>query len=160
MSRVGFYAGSFDPPTLGHLDIATRALTLVDRLVVGVGANADKHPWLALDTRLQLLGASLPAGCEVVAFEGLAVEAAREAGATLLVRGYRGAEDAGVELHMARANRALDGSLETVLLAAAPDTAHVSSRLVREVHRSGGDLSGFVPPVVAEHLTGLPPSGG
>ncbi|RKY22000.1 MAG: pantetheine-phosphate adenylyltransferase [Planctomycetota bacterium] len=160
MTRIGFYAGSFDPPTLGHLDIARRALAVVDRLVVGVGSNADKRAWLERSVRMQLLAQCLPADVEVLAFDGLAVAAARAAGASLLVRGYRGPEDVAVELHMARANRQLDDSLETILLAAEPRVAHLSSRLVREVHRASGRLSDFVPEVVAQHLAALPPWGG
>ena len=153
MARTGFYAGSFDPPTLGHVDIATRALRLVDRLVVGVGSNADKRSWIDVDTRLALLAACLPAGVEVLAFSGLAVAAARQAGATLLLRGLRSEDDAASELAMARANGQLDGGIETVMLAAGAATSYVSSRLVREVHRSGGDLTPFVPAAVAACLS-------
>lgn len=159
MPRTGFYAGCFDPPTRGHVDIVTRALCLLDRVVVGVGRNADKRAWLDLPTRLALLQACLPAGVEVAAFDGLAVDAARRAGATVLVRGLRSQEDAGVEVHMCRANRALDGALETVLVVGDAATAHVSSRLVREVHRAGASLRAFVPPVVEAHLASMPPWG-
>lgn len=160
MTRIGFYAGSFDPPTLGHVDVAIRARALVDRLVVGVGTNADKRPWLDLEARLSLLRACLPQDIEVMSFDGLAVAAARAVGATLLVRGLRSEDDAGAELHMSRANRCLDAELETVMLAASAETAHLSSRLVREVHRSGGNLTSFVPPAVAAHLAGRPRSAG
>ena len=156
MTRVGFFAGSFDPPTLGHLDLVTRAQAVVDRLVVGVGINADKAAWLPIEERLALLRALVPAEVEVVAFDGLAVQAARRAGATLLLRGVRGEADLATEMPMALANRRLAPALETVLLVGSPDVAHVSSRLVREVARSGGDVSPFVPPLVAQRLKQRP----
>ena len=156
MAVTAFFAGSFDPPTLGHVDLARRALALVDHLVVGVGRNADKRPWLPLEQRLELLREVLPDGVEVVPFDGLAVTAAREAGAGVLVRGVRNPEDASSELTMARANPLLDAGVETLVLLASTETVHISSRLVREVHRSGGDVSLFVPAPVAAALTSLP----
>jgi len=152
MPRAGFFAGSFDPPTLGHVDLVQRALGVVDRLVVGVGVNAEKQAWLPLEERLALLAGCLPEGVAVVAFEGLAVDAARRAGATLLVRGVRSEADLSLELPMALANRRLAPDLETVLLVGAPELAHVSSRLVREIARAGGDASAFLPPLVAQRL--------
>ena len=156
MTRTGFFAGSFDPPTLGHMDLVARARAVVDRLVLGVGVNADKTPWLPVEERLALLAELLPSDVVVVAFDGLAVDAARRAGATLLLRGVRGEADLAVELPMALANRRLAPQLETVLLVGAPDVAHVSSRLVREVARAGGDVSAFVPPLVAQRLQRRP----
>ena len=152
MTRIGFYAGSFDPPTLGHVELLERALALVDRLVVGVGRNVEKRSWLDVEVRLELLRAVAPEGVEVVAFEGLAVEAARSVGSTLLIRGVRGPEDVNSELTMARANRRLAPDIETLLIVGSPDTAHVSSRLVREVHASGGDVTHFVSAPVAAVL--------
>ena len=156
MTRTGFFAGSFDPPTLGHLDLVTRARAVVDKLVLGVGINADKTPWLPLEERLALLAELLPSDVTVLSFDGLAVDAARRAGATLLLRGVRGEADLAQELPMALANRRLAPSLETVLLVGSPDVAHVSSRLVREVARAGGDVSPFVPPLVAQRLKQRP----
>lgn len=152
MPRTGFFAGSFDPPTLGHVDLVARALGVVDRLVVGVGLNADKRPWLPLEERLALLAGCLPAEVAVVSFDGLAVDAARRAGATLLLRGVRSEADLSLELPMALANRRLAPELETVLLVGAPELAHVSSRLVREIARAGGDAAPFLPPLVAQRL--------
>jgi pantetheine-phosphate adenylyltransferase len=94
----------------------------------------------------------LPEGVEVMPFDGLAVAAAQRVGARLLLRGVRGPEDTSSELQMSRANRLLDPGVETLLLLASVETAHISSRLVREVHRSGGDVSLFVPPLVAAAL--------
>lgn len=152
MTRIGFFAGSFDPPTLGHLDLVTRARAVVDRLVVGVGVNSGKAPWLPLEERLALLGELLPSDVQVVGFEGLAVQAARRAGATLLLRGVRGEADLALELPMALANRRLAPELDTVLLVGSAEVAHVSSRLVREIVRSGGDATPFLPPLVAQRL--------
>ena len=160
MPRTGFFAGSFDPPTLGHLDLLRRGLLVVDRLVVGVGSNADKAPWLAVEERLALLAELVPAGVAVVPFSGLAVDAARKAGATVLLRGVRSETDMAGELQMALANRRLAPELETVVLIGAPDVSHISSRLVREVHRAGGDVSVFVPPLVAQLLARRGPGGG
>lgn len=152
MVRVGFFAGSFDPPTLGHLELVTRATAIVDRLVIGVGANADKTPWLSLEERLALLAELLPASVSAAPFSGLAVEAARRAGASLLLRGVRSEADLAVELQMALANRKLAADLETVVLVGSPEVAHISSRLVREVYAGGGEVGHFVPPLVAQFL--------
>jgi len=149
---TGIYCGSFDPPTLGHVELMERALGLVDRLVVAVGRNADKAGWLPVEERVVLLEAVAPRAATVRVFDGLAVDAAREAGARLLVRGLRSGRDLDGEMAMARCNAELAPELETVVLLASPRVAHVSSRLVREVHRGGGDLLPFVPPAVAEHL--------
>lgn len=156
MTRTGFFAGSFDPPTLGHLDLVRRAGALVDVLVVGVGYNADKRGWVPVEQRVALLRELLPQH-EVLAFDGLAVSAAKASGAQVLLRGLRGPEDLPGELHMARANAQLDPELDTVFLAASPEVAHVSSRLVREVHRSGGPIERFVPELVARYLADTPP---
>ena len=152
MPISGFFPGSFDPPTHGHVDLAQRALRVLDRLVVGVGRHADKQGWLALEERLELLRDVLPSDVEVVAFEGLAVTAAREVGASVLVRGLRDSGDASAELQMSRANSQFDADMETIFLPASMVTAHISSRLVREVHRSGGDVTRFVPAAVAAAL--------
>ncbi len=159
MERTGFFAGSFDPPTLGHLDLVRRASRLVDRLVVGIGRNVEKRAWLAVEQRQALLRELVPVSVEVVVFDGLAVTAARAAGATLLVRGVRSGADMSAEMTMALANSQLDETLETVMLVTSPDVAHVSSRLVREVHRSGGPVERFVPPEVARVLARLEEQG-
>lgn len=157
MERIGFFAGSFDPPTHGHLALVRRALHVVDRLCVGVGRNADKRGWIPVDSRIELLRSMVPERVDVMAFEGLAVEAARAAGATLLVRGLRNAADLDAEMPMALANESLAPGMETIMLVAAPGVSHVSSRLVREIHRSGGDVSAFVPADVVSFLADHPP---
>ncbi len=158
MERIGFFAGSFDPPTHGHLALVRRALHVVDRLCVGVGRNADKQGWIPVDARIELLKSMVPERVDVIAFEGLAVAAAQAAGATLLVRGLRNAADLDSEMPMALANEELAPGLETIMLVAAPGVSHVSSRLVREIHRSGGDVSAFVPPEIVKYLESHPPS--
>ena len=152
MTRTGFFAGSFDPPTLGHVDLIERGANVVDTLVVGVGINAEKTPWLPAPERVALLKEIVPAGVEVISFSGLAVTAAKAAGASLMLRGVRSSGDVEFEAQMALANRRLDDSLDTVLLVASTKVAHISGRLVRDVHRAGGDVSVFVPPVVATAL--------
>jgi pantetheine-phosphate adenylyltransferase len=158
MARTGFFAGSFDPPTLGHLDLVARARGIVDELVVGVGLNADKSPWLPLPERLALLAELLGPRVRIVSYAGLSVDAARAAGARVLLRGVRSETDMAQELQMALANRKLAPELETVVLVGSPEVAHISSRLVREVHRAGGDVSLFVPPAVVACLARRPPS--
>ncbi len=152
MVTKGFFPGSFDPPTLGHLDLMRRAAVVVDELVVGVGINAEKTPWLPARERVALLKEMAPKGVEVISFTGLAVEAARAAGAGLIVRGMRAFADVDFETQMALANRKLASDLETVLLVASTEVAHISGRLVRDVHRAGGDVSHFVPPMVVAAL--------
>jgi pantetheine-phosphate adenylyltransferase len=162
MTRTGFFAGSFDPPTFGHMDLVVRAAGVVDKLVLGIGINADKTSWLTVEERIGLLKELVPTGVDVVAFTGLAVEAARVAGARVLVRGVRSEADMAGELQMALANRRLSPGIETIVLVGSPEVAHISSRLVREVHASDGDVGLFVPPLVASALArrrlgGAPP---
>jgi pantetheine-phosphate adenylyltransferase len=159
MARTGFFAGSFDPPTLGHLDLVARARAVVDELVVGIGINADKAPWLPLHERMELLAGLLGGRARVVSYTGLSVDAARAAGASVLLRGVRSETDMAQELQMALANRRLAPGIETVVLIGSPEVAHISSRLVREVQRSGGDVSLFVPPSVVACLARRASSG-
>ncbi|MHA1524424.1 MAG: pantetheine-phosphate adenylyltransferase [Alphaproteobacteria bacterium] len=156
MTHTGFYPGSFDPLTNGHVDIVTRALGLVDRLVIGIGVHAGKTPLLTADTRRQLIeGVIAPlakaAGTDVdlVEFDGLVVDAARQAGATMLIRGLRDTTDFDYETRMANMNHTLAPDIETIFLAASPAMSFISSTLVRQIAAMGGDVSGFVPsPVV------------
>lgn len=157
--RTAVFAGSFDPVTLGHLDLMHRALAVADRLVVAVAVNSTKQPLLTLDERTALVRESLGAvargpgaRAEVRPLEGLLVRFARDVGATLLVRGLRGAGDFDYEVQMALMNRHVAPEVDTIFLAPSPATAFVSSTLVREVSRLGGDVSALVPPVVAEAL--------
>lgn len=157
--RTALYAGSFDPVTLGHVDIMRRALALADRLVVAVAVNASKQPLFALEERAALVREALgevaagPAPrVEVRHFQGLLVEFARSVGATLSVRGLRTVADFEYEHQMALMNRHVAPDVETVFLAPSAPTAFVSSSLVREVARLGGSVAGLVPPNVEAAL--------
>ena len=155
MKRIGFYPGSFDPVTFGHLDVIGRAARLVDRLVLGVGVHHGKVAMLDAETRLELLREvsapiSRATGCDIVAvtFDGLAVAAARANGAAVVVRGLRDATDFDYEVQMGQMNAALAPDVETVFLAAGPTTRMIASSLVKQIARMGGDVSSFVPPSV------------
>jgi len=151
--RVGLYAGSFDPVTLGHEDVVRRALRIVDRLVVAVAMNSSKAPLFATEERARLLRETLTHDAvEVRQFGGLLIDLAREVGATVLVRGVRSVTDYDYEVQMARMNRQLAPDIETVFLAPSADVEHVSSTFVRDVARHGGPLDGLVRPVVAAAL--------
>lgn len=150
--RIGLYPGTFDPVTLGHMDIIQRATALVDRLVVGVAVNREKAPLFALDDRVGMLEAecrSVRAGtaAEIVVrpFETLLIDYAREVGASVIIRGLRAVADFEYEFQMVGMNRALDASIETVFLMADARRQAIASRLVKEIARLGGDVSQFVP---------------
>ncbi len=149
------YPGSFDPVTLGHLDVIARAVAVFGRLCVAVVTNPSKAPLLGADERVALIGGEVErAGIrdvEVVAFDGLLVDLCARRGATVVVKGLRGESDLAGELPMAQMNRAMTG-LETVLLATAPAHAHLSSSLVREIARLGGPVDHAVGPAVAAAL--------
>jgi pantetheine-phosphate adenylyltransferase len=153
MSRVAVYPGSFDPVTRGHEDLIRRSLAFVDRVVVGVAVNVAKQPLFTLEERVSLLRETirLPT-VEVQSFEGLLVEFARRVGASVIVRGLRAVSDFEYEFQMALMNRTLDPKLETVFLVPAFDLTYLSSSLVREVARFGGDVSQLVQPVVQQAL--------
>lgn len=152
--RVALVAGSFDPITNGHLDVIQRARRLFGRVVVAVLVNPGKSPMLSLEARLAVVRDCVAGdtGVDVVAFEGLLVDAAAAHGATVVVRGLRSVTDYEHEWPMAKMNAALRPGLETVYLVAAPEWAHVSSSLVRQIHALGGPIAAFVPPAVLSHL--------
>jgi pantetheine-phosphate adenylyltransferase len=145
--------GSFDPVTYGHLDVIERAATRFDRLVVACLRNTGKAPLFDLDERIAFLReVTAPLGnVEVAAFEGLLVDFCRERGVGIVVKGLRAVSDFEYELQMAQMNRNL-GDVETLFLTTSPLYSFLSSSLVKEVARFGGDVSDFVPPVVAEQL--------
>jgi len=154
MSRVAVYTGTFDPPTLGHLDIIRRTLGLADRVVLGVANNSSKSPLFTLEERVALLRqetAGLGAG-EVREFSGLAVDFARSVGARFIVRGLRSGSDLDYESPMAAMNATMAPEIETIFLVAAPAFAHIASSLVKDVARGGGDVDLFVPPAVAAQI--------
>lgn len=152
--RAALVAGSFDPLTNGHLDVIQRARSLFERVVVAVLVNPGKSPLLTLDERLAIIRDSVAdtSGFEVVAFDGLLVDAARKYGATVVVRGLRSVTDYEHEWPMARMNATLYPGLETVYVSASPRWAHVSSSLVRQIHTLGGSIDAFVPAAVIDHL--------
>jgi pantetheine-phosphate adenylyltransferase len=154
MTRIALYPGSFDPPTRGHEDLIRRSLALADRVIVAVAANSAKQPLFTVEERLEMLRAAI--GTEprvsVETFEGLLADFAKRSGAAVVVRGLRAVSDFEYEFQMALMNRQLHPSLETVFLVPAVDLTYLSSSLVREVARYGGDVSALVHPVVAEAL--------
>ncbi|MGH6865962.1 MAG: pantetheine-phosphate adenylyltransferase [Methyloceanibacter sp.] len=157
--RVGLYPGSFDPVTYGHVDIVRRAGRLVDRLVIAIGTHHDKHPLFTAKERVTLVTKVLGPVAEeggfeltVTTYDSLTVNAATEAGAALVIRGLRDAGDFDYEMQMAGMNAALAPGIETAFLASSPDTRHIAASLVRQIAAMGGDVSTFVPPVVAAAL--------
>lgn len=157
--RTGLYPGTFDPITLGHLDIIKRACILVDRLVIGVAINHGKGPLFSLEERVAMVEhecAALAAetGTEIIAhpFENLLIDCARDVGAQIIVRGLRAVADFEYEYQMVGMNRALDASVETVFLMAGAKYQPIASKLVKEIARLGGDVSGFVPADVRTRL--------
>lgn len=152
MARTAFYPGSFDPVTYGHLDVIARAARIADKLVIGVGLHAAKQALLTDEGRVALLETVVQPIAEhtglkisVVTFAGLAVDAARKAHAGLILRGLRDASDFDYEVQMGQMNGALAPDIETVFIAASPATRMISSSLVKQIARMGGDISSFVP---------------
>ncbi len=152
MARIGFYPGSFDPVTFGHLDVIARAARFLDRLVIGVGNHAGKKGLLSAHERVELvLQVSKPiaehTGLKIsaVAFDDLAVDAAHREKASVIVRGLRDATDFDYEVQMAQMNGALAPEVETVFLAASPATRMIASSLVKQIAKMGGDTSLFLP---------------
>ena len=159
MTRTAFFPGTFDPVTNGHVDLLRQALALADRVVVAIGINPGKSPMFSLAERqamiagmIKALGRKDAARVATVAFEGLAVDAARKAGATLIVRGLRDAKDFDYEMQMAAMNQTLAPDLATVFLPASPSARHITATLVRQIAGAGGDVSPFVPVAVAKAI--------
>lgn len=159
MPHIGFYSGSFDPVTHGHMDIIARALTLVDELVIGVGVHHGKSGLFTPEDRIAMLEEQTQPLAEkhdieirVVTFAGLVVDAARAEGATVIVRGLRDGTDFDYEMQMAGMNGEMAPQIQTVFLAATPSVRHIAANLVRQIAAMGGDVSHFVAPEVAERL--------
>ena len=157
--RVGLYPGTFDPITLGHLDIIRRAAALVDKLVIGVAINRDKGPLFSLEERVAMIEAEVDAlskatGIEIVAhpFENLLINCASDVGASIIVRGLRAVADFEYEFQMVGMNRKLNDEIETVFLMAEAEHQAIASKLVKEIARLEGDVSKFVTPAVNQAL--------
>ena len=154
MTRIAIYAGSFDPVTRGHEDLMLRSLGFVDRLIVAVATNVAKEPLFSVTERMALIRESVgdEPRIDVREFSGLLVDFARDAGATLFIRGLRAVSDFEYEYQMALMNRHLSPNLETVFMVPSLDTTYISASLVREIARFGGDVSGLVHPSAAAAL--------
>ena len=159
MMRTAFYTGSFDPVTNGHVDVVRQACAVVDRLVIAIGVHPGKTPMFPADERAEMLRAvcgPVAAGAgvtlEVATFDDLAVEAARRAGATIIVRGVRDGTDLDYEMQMAAMNAAMAPDVQTIFFAASPPVRPITATLVRQIAGMGGDVTSFVPPLVAERL--------
>jgi pantetheine-phosphate adenylyltransferase len=157
--RIGLYPGTFDPITLGHIDIIRRASVLVDKLVIGVAINRDKGPLFPLEERVAMIEAecatlSRETGIEIVAhpFENLLIDCALDVGAQIILRGLRAVTDFEYEYQMVGMNRVLNADIEAVFLMADANHQAIASKLVKEIARLGGDVSKFVTPPVERAL--------
>ena len=156
--RTGLYPGTFDPITLGHLDIIKRACVLVDKLVIGVAINRDKRPLFSLEERVEMIERNLTkfehTNTEILVepFENLLIDKAQEIGAQIVIRGLRAVSDFEYEYQLVGMNRAMNDSIETTFLMAEAKHQAIASRLVKEISRLGGDVSKFVTPGVKEAL--------
>jgi len=156
---TGFYPGSFDPVTNGHLDVIERACRLVDILYVGVGSQASKSPMLSHADRIALLeqtvkpiAARSQTIVKVIEFEGLMVQKARDLDAKLIIRGLRDTTDYNYEMQMVGMNAQMAPDLQTVFVPSSPHVRHISASLVRQIAAMGGDVTAFVPPLVLKAL--------
>ncbi len=153
--RIAVYPGTFDPLTLGHLDIIKRGVHLVDKLVIGVTTNPSKEPMFAVAERLAMVKrevAGLPGTLEVVEFDSLLMDFAVAQGASMILRGLRAVADFEYEFQMAGMNQQLNDEIETVFLMADVSLQPIASKLVKEIARFGGKIDKFVPPAVAEDV--------
>ena len=156
-ARTAIYPGSFDPVTNGHIDIIERSLMLCDRLVVAIGTHPSKKPLFSFDERRDLIHLFANERfdtdrIDVVAFDGLVVDAANDAGATILIRGLRNGTDLDYEMPMAGMNASMAPRVQTVFLPASPDVAFITATLVRQIAAMGGDVAPFVPSAVVAPL--------
>lgn len=159
MKRIGFTSGSFDPVTNGHLDVIGRAARMVDTLVIGIGVHPGKAPLFTVEERIEMLMSETSsigkaAGCriEVVTFDKLTVDAAKSAGATLIIRGLRDGTDFDYEMQMSGMNGTMVPDIDTVFTPASPEVRHITGTLVRQIALMGGNVTEFVPPAVVRRL--------
>ncbi len=153
-TRIAVYPGTFDPLHNGHLDVIERCRTIFDEVVVAVLRNTQKSPVFSVDERVEIISETIAGydNCRVDSFTGLLVHFMENVGARVIIRGLRAVSDFESEFQMALMNRHLDGRMETVFLTPKEEYSYLSSRLVKEVYRLGGDLDGLVPGAVLEHL--------
>lgn len=156
---IGLYPGTFDPLTLGHVDIVERAMKLVDELVIGVAINRDKGPLFSLDERVAMvekemarISSASGVPIKVVPFESLLMKFAEDVNANIIIRGLRAVSDFEYEFQMVGMNQALNDEIETVFLMADARFQSIASRLVKEIARLDGDIASFVPGHVAQSL--------
>lgn len=154
MSRIALFPGTFDPVTLGHIDIIDRSLTLFDKLVIGIGKNSNKTPMFSAEQRLEWVQEIYKDDdrVEAIVYEGLTVECCQKVGASYILRGIRYVSDFEYEKAIADMNRSLDGAVETIFLTCLPQYTSIASTLVRDVIRNGGDVTNFLPDVVNKSL--------
>ena len=157
--RVGLYPGTFDPITLGHIDIIQRATHLVDHLVIGVAINRDKSPLFTLEQRIEMVEAEIAdmgdlngTTVDIRPFENLLVQQAEEVGAKIIIRGLRAVSDFDYEFQMVGMNRRMNPEIETVFLMASDRYQFIASRLVKEIARLDGPIESFVSPAVSARL--------
>jgi pantetheine-phosphate adenylyltransferase len=160
-TRIGFYSGSFDPVTAGHVDVIRRALTHCDTLVIGIGVHPGKAPLFTVAERTAMLEAEAAplikasgSAIQVVTFAGLTVDAAKAAGACAIFRGLRDGTDFDYEMQMSGMNGAMAPGIDTVFLPASPGVRHITATLVRQIAMMGGDVSTFASPAVVAALRG------
>ena len=156
--RIGFFPGTFDPVTLGHLDIINRALPLFDKIIVGIGSNVNKIPMYSEDQRLQWLNDIYKdePGVDAVVYDGLTVNCCKEMGANYIIRGIRYVNDFEYEKAIADMNRSITaGKIETVFFTCLPQYTSVASTLVRDVIKNGGNVSQFLPTVVNDYINNI-----
>jgi pantetheine-phosphate adenylyltransferase len=154
MNKIAIYPGTFDPPTLGHLDLIQRGGKIVDHLIVGIGINSTKKPLFNTEERIELLKniTSHLDNVEIQSFSGLLMDYASSLGATIIIRGLRAISDFEFELQLAMINRRLNKTIDTIFLMPDERYSYLNSTIVKEVARLKGDISSFVSPVVAEKL--------
>jgi pantetheine-phosphate adenylyltransferase len=146
--RILLYPGTFDPITLGHLDVIKRALNLADKLIVAVAVNPQKAPLFNLDERIDMIKEAVKGlyAVEIMSYDGLTVDFALKVSARFIIRGLRAISDFEMEFQMALANRRLNSDVDTIFLMPSQEFAYLNSTLVKEIVRLGGDVSGLVPP--------------
>jgi pantetheine-phosphate adenylyltransferase len=155
MPRIGVYPGTFDPVTLGHMDIIRRGAKLVDKLIIGVTTNPSKSPMFADEERLDMVRrevADIEGDIEVVGFDALLMKFAQDQGASVIIRGLRAVADFEYEYQMAGMNQQLNASIETVFLMADVALQPIASKLVKEIALYGGDIRKFVTPSIAQDM--------